>query len=44
MSLEGDCHEVEGTANLELLVIFAMSLEGFIASFIYDLTTSSYLI
>jgi hypothetical protein len=28
MSLEGDCHEVEATPNLELLVTFDMSLEG----------------
>jgi hypothetical protein len=28
MSLEGDCHEVEVTTNLELLVPFGMSLEG----------------
>jgi hypothetical protein len=28
MSSEGDCHEVEVTPNLELLVIFGMSLQG----------------
>jgi hypothetical protein len=28
MSLEGDCHEVESTPNLELLVTFGMSSEG----------------
>jgi hypothetical protein len=28
MSLEGDCHEVEVTPNLEVLVTFGMSLEG----------------
>jgi hypothetical protein len=28
MSLEGDCHELEVTPNLELLVTFRMSLEG----------------
>jgi hypothetical protein len=28
MILEGDCHEVEVTPNLELLVTFGMSLEG----------------
>ncbi len=28
MSLEGDCHEVEVTANLELLFTFVESLEG----------------
>jgi hypothetical protein len=28
MSLEVDCHEVEVTPNLELLVTFGMSLEG----------------
>jgi hypothetical protein len=28
LSLEGDCHEVEVTPNLELLVTFGMSLEG----------------
>ncbi len=28
MSLEGDCHKVEVTPNLELLVTFGMGLEG----------------
>jgi hypothetical protein len=28
MSWKGDCHEVEVTPNLKLLVIFGMSLEG----------------
>jgi hypothetical protein len=28
MSMEADCHEVEVTPNLELLVTFGMSLEG----------------
>jgi hypothetical protein len=28
MKLEGDCHELEVTPNLELLVTFAMSLGG----------------
>jgi hypothetical protein len=28
MSLVGDCHEVEVTPNLKLLVTFGMSLEG----------------
>ncbi len=28
MSLEGDCHEVEVTTNLELLITLGMSLEG----------------
>ncbi len=28
MSLKGDCHEVEVTPNLELLVTFGISLEG----------------
>jgi hypothetical protein len=28
MSLEGDCHEVEVTPNLDLLVTFGMSWEG----------------
>jgi hypothetical protein len=28
MSLDGDCHEVEVTLNLELLFTFGMSLEG----------------
>jgi hypothetical protein len=28
MSLEGECHEVEVTPNLELSVTFGMSLEG----------------
>jgi hypothetical protein len=28
MSLEGDCHEVEVTLNLELLVTFGLNLGG----------------
>jgi hypothetical protein len=28
MSLEGNCHEVEVTPNLELLITFGMNLEG----------------
>jgi hypothetical protein len=28
MSMEGDCHEIKVTPNLELLVTFGMSLEG----------------
>jgi hypothetical protein len=28
MGLEADCHEVEVTPNLELLVTFIMSLKG----------------
>jgi hypothetical protein len=28
MSLEGDCHEVKVTPNLELLITFDVSLEG----------------
>jgi hypothetical protein len=28
MSLEGDCHKVEVTHNLEILVTFGKSLEG----------------
>jgi hypothetical protein len=28
MKLEGDCHEVDVTRNLKLLVAFGMSLEG----------------
>ncbi len=28
MSVEGDCHEVEVTPNLEMLVAFGMCLEG----------------
>jgi hypothetical protein len=28
MSLEGDCHDVEVTPNLELLVAFGMGWEG----------------
>jgi hypothetical protein len=28
INLEGDCHEVEVTLNLELLVTFGMSLEA----------------
>jgi hypothetical protein len=44
MSLEGDCHEVEVTPNLESIVTFGISLEGFVMSFIHYFTTSSYLI
>jgi hypothetical protein len=29
MSLEGDCHEVKVTPNMELLVTFGTILEGF---------------
>jgi hypothetical protein len=36
MRLEGDCHEVEVTSNLELLITFGMSLEGVC----YELSTS----
>ncbi len=28
VSFEGDCHEVEVTPNMELLVTFGISLEG----------------
>ncbi len=28
MSLEGDCHEIEVTPNLEMLVTLGMSLGG----------------
>jgi hypothetical protein len=28
MSLEGDCHDVEVTPNLKLLITFGMNLEG----------------
>jgi hypothetical protein len=28
MSLEGDCHEIEVTPNLELLFTFAISFDG----------------
>ncbi len=28
MTLEGDCHEVVGTPNFELLITFGMRLEG----------------
>jgi hypothetical protein len=28
MNLEGDCHEIEVTPNLELLVTFGESFEG----------------
>jgi hypothetical protein len=28
MSLDGDCHEVKVTPNLELLVTLGMNLEG----------------
>jgi hypothetical protein len=41
MSLEGACHEIEVTPNLELLVLFGMSLA---MCFILNFTTSSYLI
>jgi hypothetical protein len=44
MSLEGDCHEVVVTPNLELLVTFGMSLEGVCDELYMNLTSSSYLI
>jgi hypothetical protein len=28
MSLEADCHEVEATPNLKILVTFGLTLEG----------------
>ena len=28
VSLEGDCHELDVTPNMELLIAFGMSLEG----------------
>ncbi len=43
MSLEGDCHDIEVTPNLELLVTFGMSLEGVCNELIPNFTTSSYL-
>ena len=42
MSLEGDCHEVEVTPNLESLITFGMSGEG--GNFVHNFTTNSYLI
>jgi hypothetical protein len=42
--LEGDCHEVEVTPNLELLVTFGMSLKGVCHEILDNFTTSSYLI
>jgi hypothetical protein len=44
MSLEGDRHEVEVSANLELLVTFGMSLEGLFHELYPLLLTSSCLI
>jgi hypothetical protein len=47
VSLEGDCHEVEVTPNLEFLVTSGMSLEGFcheLYMYVHNFTTSSYLI
>jgi hypothetical protein len=40
MSLDGDCHEVEVTPNLKLLVTFGMSLTGVCMSFIHKFITS----
>ena len=37
MSLEGDCHKLEVTPNLELLVTFGMSLEGVCHNFTTNL-------
>jgi hypothetical protein len=36
LSLEEDCHELEVTPNLELLVTFGMSLEG-VRHYLYTL-------
>jgi hypothetical protein len=44
MSLVGDCHEVEVTPNLELLVTFDMSLGEFVLSYLHNFTTISSLI
>jgi hypothetical protein len=47
MSLEGDCHKVEDTPNLELLLTFGMSSEGVchvLYTLFHDKTTSSFLI
>ena len=44
MSLEGDCHDLEVTPNLELLVTFGRSLEEFFMSLIHNFTKNSYLI
>jgi hypothetical protein len=35
MSLEGDCHEVEVTPNLELLVTFGMFFGGSLSQVLY---------
>jgi hypothetical protein len=40
MSLKGDCHELDVSPNLDLLVTFGMFVESFIRNF----TISSYLI
>ncbi len=40
MSLEGDCHEVEVTPILELLVPFGMSWKEFVIILIHNLTTA----
>jgi hypothetical protein len=44
MSLEGDCHEIWVTPNLESLVTFGKSLMGVSHEFILNFPTSSYLI
>jgi hypothetical protein len=45
MSFEGDCHEVEVTPNLELLLIFGYELGGSLdMSFIRSFNTKSKLI
>jgi hypothetical protein len=43
MSLDGDCHEIEVTPNLKLLVTFEMSLKG-VCHELPNFTTSLYLI
>jgi hypothetical protein len=43
MSLEGDCHQVEVTPNLELLITFGISWRECVMSFIHNFTTSLHL-
>jgi hypothetical protein len=43
MSLEGDCHEVEATPNLKLLVTFGLSLDRVCHELYINIITNSYL-
>ncbi len=43
-SLEGDCHEVEVTLNLELLITIGISLGELVMSCKHNFTISLYLI